>query len=124
MAQISRPGPGQMWFRDMIITGARALPSVDELERPNPQALRAIRSRDFTRSLFEAILDLANAHQPAFLVLGARLGAADADGPDNLVACFEDHAAGEGQQIRVGFDPRYHGRVGFRQRTHLRRRHL
>jgi LysR family transcriptional regulator, nod-box dependent transcriptional activator len=28
--------PGSMWFRDMIIEGARALPSLDELERANP----------------------------------------------------------------------------------------
>jgi LysR family transcriptional regulator, nod-box dependent transcriptional activator len=28
--------PGSMWFRDMIIEGARALPSVGELERANP----------------------------------------------------------------------------------------
>ena len=28
--------PGSMWFRDMIIAGARALPSLDELERANP----------------------------------------------------------------------------------------
>ena len=28
--------PGSMWFRDMIIEGARTLPSLDELERANP----------------------------------------------------------------------------------------
>ena len=28
--------PGSMWFRDMIIEGARALPSLDELERASP----------------------------------------------------------------------------------------
>jgi LysR family transcriptional regulator, nod-box dependent transcriptional activator len=28
--------PGSMWFRDMIIEGARALPSLGELERANP----------------------------------------------------------------------------------------
>lgn len=28
--------PGSMWFRDMIIEGARALPSLDESERANP----------------------------------------------------------------------------------------
>jgi LysR family nod box-dependent transcriptional activator len=28
--------PGSMWFRDMIIEGARALPSLAELERANP----------------------------------------------------------------------------------------
>jgi len=28
--------PGSMWFRDMIIAGARALPSLDELEQANP----------------------------------------------------------------------------------------
>ena len=28
--------PGSMWFRDMIIEGARALPSLGELEHANP----------------------------------------------------------------------------------------
>jgi len=28
--------PGSMWFREMILAGARTLPSLDELERANP----------------------------------------------------------------------------------------
>src|SRR6266481_1858500 len=75
-------------------------------------------------NLLESILDLVDADESAFLVLGARLGAADADRADDLIAGHEQHAAREGEQIGIRLDLGGDARISFSQGTHLRRRHL